>query len=512
MRPSFGKTAFILVGITLARCLIGLALPPIPDEVYYWTWSLSPDWCYWDQPGGIAWLHALWGALFGSGPASLRFLAGVFSLATSLLIYGLFRRTLDENAAFWSVIALQAAPLFGAGSVLILHDTLLLFCGALAWLLWVVALLDDRPRLWPAIGLVLAAALYAKFSAAILGAGLVLGSLLSSTGRRHLRTPWPYLGGVLAAALCGPVIAWNANHQWVAYWAVRKLAHDPKVVGLRRLASCGDFLAGQLAVITPVLAAAGLFGAIMALRRRTDETDRRRLLAIPGLAIFGYFLLGAWRAKIQANWPALAWIGLFPLGIAWLFDARRAGRRWAKPVLAAGAGLALLATLLVYFQTVTSVIRHPKDPTSQAFGWRELAVEIQKLREKAGDPYLPLVTRPYQTAAMLTYYLPDHPLVYVADYAHRGSQYTLWQDYEKLVGHDALFIDAQELPGKFARTFDQVEEWTGLSRRRGGRPVEEYRVYLVRGFHLRGEETGYYDDPVAHQIWRIKRDRGKAKK
>jgi len=512
MRSAWGKTALILGGITLVRYGLGLSLPPIPDETYYWTWSLAPDWCYWDQPAGIAWMHRGWGALFGAGPASLRALAAVLSLATSLLAYALFRRTLGEPSAFRGVLLLQTAPLFGVGSVLILHDNLLLFFGVLAWLLWAIALQDDRPRLWPLVGLAMAAALYAKFSAVILGAGLALGALLSPIGRRHLRTPWPYLGGALAAALFGPVIAWNARHQWVAYWAVRKLARDPKVVGWERLASCGDYLAGQLAVITPILAVFALIGAIAVWRRRPAETEARRLLAVPGLLIFGYFLLGAWRAKIQANWAALAWIGLFPLGIAWLSDAGRAGRRWAGPTLKVGVGLALAATLAVYLQALTGLVQHPKDPTNQAYGWRELAEDIQSRREEAGDPHLPVVTRPYQTAAMLTYYLPDHPLLYVADYAHRGSQFTLWQDYEKLAGRDALFIDSQEIPGKFARCFDQVEEKAGLFRARGGRPIEAYRGYLVRGFHLRGEETGYYDDPVAHQIWRIKRDRGKAEK
>ena len=76
------------------------------------------------------------------------------------------------------------------------------------------ALQRDRPRLWLLFGAVAALGLVMKVTMLFFGSALFLGLLLSATGRRHLRTRWPWLGALIA--LCGlvPYIAWNATHGW----------------------------------------------------------------------------------------------------------------------------------------------------------------------------------------------------------------------------------------------------------------------------------------------------------
>lgn len=505
MRRSFIQLALLLTGLSALRWLIGLGADLIPDEAYYWAWSLRPDVCYWDQPGGIAYAHYAWGRVFGDSLGSLRALAVCCSLLVSLLLFRVLRRVMPERHAFWSVLVLQTVPLFSAGAVLILHDSLLLVFSIWVVDVWLRTLLEDRPKYWLPIGVLAAAAMYAKFSAVILFAGLALAMLLHPTGRRQLRTWYPYLGAMLGLALFLPVLTWNARHQWVAYHAVRRLSFDPDVIGWQRLVSVLDYLGGQLGVVTPILAGLGLAAAWSVLREhRRPETAPRLLLVVPAVAMLVYFLVNSFRAKIQANWPAVAWLLLVPLGMDWLWRQRAERPRLAGWLARGGVGLAVTATLLLYAQVFTGLLPLPKDMTDQFYGWRDMARYIAQTRTAIGRPDIPLAARSYQTASELLYHLPERPDFYMADFAHRGSQFSLWQNYENLVGRDVLFIDEDFMPGKYKRHFAEVVELGSYARMRGKKTIATYTLFWAKGFRLNGPETEYMEDAVQHHIRRAK--------
>ncbi|MDP8222021.1 MAG: glycosyltransferase family 39 protein [Candidatus Lernaella stagnicola] len=499
MRSTFLRLLAILGAIHLVRLIVSLGVGIIPDEAYYWTWGLQLDWCYWDQPGGIAWLHGGWSALFGSGLVSLRVLATLCSLAGSLLVFGLVRRTIDEQTAFWAALLMQAVPLFGAGGALVMHDSLMLPLIAAAW--WVLArtILDDRPRGWIVVGALLALALYAKLSAIIFAFGLVTTATLDPVGRRHFRSPWPYFGAATVAICVVPVIKWNEMHQWVTFFAVRKLAVDPDIVGWQRLLSLGDYLLAQLGIVSPILAVLGFLGALWAVRQRGEPSRGLRLLAVPALFIAAYFAVNSLRAKVQGNWPAVMWLGFLPLAIAYV---KARGDRMRR-VFVIGLTISLLGLIAVYLQALLGVVPLKPDMSDQSFGWGDVARQVQERRQSFEG--VQLATKTYQTAAELRYHLPDHPPIYTADYAHRGSQFTLWQDFRNLAGRDVLFVEEGGMPRKFARHFEEVTELPPIFRLRGSKKVETLRVYHARNFRLEGQEAFYMRDPVGHHLERQRR-------
>ncbi len=491
----------VLLPLSVLRLALGAQLSLIPDEAYYWSWSLRPDWCYWDQPAGIAWAIRGWTLLFGDSVIALRGLAVACSLGASLFMFAVLRRLLGERPALWSVLILQVTPLFAAGATLIMHDSLLMLFAAAAWWAFTVTVQENRQRWWLWTGVLLAAALYAKFSAVLLGAGFAVAVLLHPTARRHLRTPWPYLGATLAGVLFAPVVLWNIKHQWVAYHAVSKLAGDPTLTGGARLLSLLDFLGGQLLVASPMLALLAVPAVWRTIREWRSPTGQNRLLlAAPALVILVYFFVNSLRAKIQANWPAMAWVALLPLAVDWA-----AGQRFRRRLLMGGTALALLMSALIHIQVFQRILPLDPDITDQFYGWPQVARQIDDLRRAHGQPAL--MTRRYQIAAELLYILPDRPDVYTADFAHRGSQFTIWQDYGKLVGHDVLFVDSQRFPGKLKRHFALVEQLPSLARLRDGQPVETLYVYLARNFTWAGPGEAYVTDPVAFQIERMIRKR-----
>ncbi len=498
MRRPFLVLGAVLLPLSLLRLALAAQVDLIPDEAYYWSWSLHPDWCYWDQPAGIAWAILLWTKLFGDSVLALRALGTLCSTATSFFIFALLRRVLDSRSAFWSVVVMQIVPLFAAGAMLILHDSLLLLFAAIAWWAAVVAVQSDRPRWWLVVGAALTGALYAKFSAVLLALGLAGAAVWHPRARRHLRTPWPYLGALLPVVLFAPVIAWNMKHQWVAYYAVTKLAENPSLVGARRLLSLLDYLGGQLGVVTPFIAAAGIWALIKTLReRRTTDGATRMLLVIPAALVLVYFLVNSLQAKIQANWPAMAWLALAPMGVEDLLHAARGRRLW-RAMLAIAIAVPAAMTLVLHIQTFRPLISVRPDITDQFYGWNELAQRVQEIRRE--HPTAALMTTRYQIAAELQYHLPDRPPVYTSDFSHRGSEFTILLDYDRLVGKDAIFVDPFEMARQMRHHFAEVVSLPSFARRRGGREVETLYVQYAREFHWAGPLPEYFADPVGYHL------------
>ncbi|HEX2808397.1 MAG TPA: glycosyltransferase family 39 protein, partial [Kineosporiaceae bacterium] len=81
------------------------------------------------------------------------------------------------------------------------------------WLITVI-LRTGRQGLWLAVGAVLGIGLLNKQLPVFLMFALLVGMLLTSTARPAPRTPWPYLGGLVAAVGWAPVLLWQARHAW----------------------------------------------------------------------------------------------------------------------------------------------------------------------------------------------------------------------------------------------------------------------------------------------------------
>jgi 4-amino-4-deoxy-L-arabinose transferase-like glycosyltransferase len=99
VRRPFVILCLALLLLSLVRLVIASQTDLIPDEAYYWSWSLHPDWCYWDQPAGIAWATFFWTKVFGHSVVTLRGLAVLCSALASLFVFLLLRKVLDEFSA-----------------------------------------------------------------------------------------------------------------------------------------------------------------------------------------------------------------------------------------------------------------------------------------------------------------------------------------------------------------------------------------------------------------------------
>ena len=364
--PGLARALILLAVLTAVRLAVAAAAPLSPDEAYYWVWSRGLQAGYLDHPPMVAlWIRA-GTTLAGHGVFGVRLLAPLAAALGSVLLAraaeDLFAgRRLGVPAA----ALLNATLLMGAGAVTMTPDTPLLFFWTAT--LWSVARLQatGRPSWWLVAGLMAGCALDSKYTASLLGAGLALWLVAAPDGRRWLRTPWPWAGGLLAGLSFAPVLWWNAGHGWVSFLKQGGRTGDWRPS--QALSHIGELVASQIGLATPlvaILCGAGVWAA--ARRWRTGAAPALlAALTLPGVAVFTQHAIGD---RVQANWPAI----LFPA--ACIAAAAYAPRYWRQ---ASALGLAI--GVLVYVQAATAILPLPRslDPTLiRLGGWDDLARDV----------------------------------------------------------------------------------------------------------------------------------------
>lgn len=230
----------------------------------------------------------------------------------------------------------------------------------LTWTLALYALIrlcrDESPRWWIALGAAVGLGLLTKFSAAFLGAALLL-AILATPRRAWLRTRWPWLAALLALAIGSPSLVGQIR---LGFPVLSQMA-DLRATQLERVTPL-EFIAGQLLWGPATLI--GLAGLAALLTRRDLRPFRvvgwtclcvmAILLALHGksyyagplyptlLAAGGVWLerVGSPRTGAALRWGAAAALLLFmavllPLGVPILAPERMA--RYARAIGATAA-------------------------------------------------------------------------------------------------------------------------------------------------------------------------------
>ena len=462
-----------LLLLTALRLAAAALLPLSPDEAYYWVWGRTLQPGYLDHPPMVAIWIAAGTHLAGDGAFGIRLLGPLgLALASLALASGadaLMPRLRPGKAA---ALLLNAMPLTTAGAVLMTPDTPLFVFWCLG--LWALARLHATGNgwWWLAFGALGGCALLSKYTGALLGAGVVLWLLAEPTARRWWRDWRLYAGGLLAALVFSPVVAWNAAHGWASFAKQGGRAGAGLGRGLRYV---WELLAGQLGIASPIIFLLCLLGsglAALAWARRRDSAAG--LLAALTIPVALLFLWQATGSRVQGNWPAI----LYPAAV--MAAAAFTTRRWQW----AGAALGGAMTLAVLVQAAFAPLPLPRsmDPSlARLGGWEELAHAVEDARLESGTAFV--AAEEYGLAAELALHLPPGiPVVALGD---RWDLFTL---PVPPAGQGGLML-------RSLRRGDGPSLWPGavplgeIARQRKGVEAERYRLLRV--------ETPAGDQPAA---------------
>jgi 4-amino-4-deoxy-L-arabinose transferase-like glycosyltransferase len=366
-----------LAGLLVLRVIVGGAVHLTEDEAYYRLWSMTPAFGYYDHPPMIAWWIWAGRHVVGDSPLGVRLAPILGAAATSLLVYDLARQAggearTAERAAIWY----NAMPLIAGGGFLAVPD-------APASLFWTLTLccvfraLSAKTTLWwIAAGTAAGLALLSKYSALFLGPGIFLWLVCTPRHRRQLLGPGPWLAAIVAAAIFGLNVVWNAEHHWLTF------AKQFGRVAATHLAPghLAEFGATQMLLVNPLLAVfllrrpPGVRGA-----RGAGDVDLLAFVATSAPFVF-YLVIHSLHDRVQAHWPAPVYpaLAICSAAAAARMDSSRVWARLRLAVPVVGFTVCALALALVL---IPAGALGPKfDPASPVRGWPEFASRLERLR------------------------------------------------------------------------------------------------------------------------------------
>jgi len=430
------------------------------DELYYLACAKRLAWGYVDHPPLSIAVLALIRGLVGDVMWAVRLPAALAAGATALVAALLARRlgggAFAQSLAALCVCASPAAMVLG--SFFSMNAFELLLWPAAALLL--VRLLEaDEARWWLPFGLLMGFGLLNKHTT-VLFLGAVGVALLLVPARRHLLTPWPWLGALAALMVVAPNLAWQHANGWPSLEFYRN-AQRFKNIATPPLKALAD----QVLFAGPGSLPVWLAGLAFLLRDRAAR--RLRLLGFAFLLLLGLMLAsGSSRPdRIGAFYPILFAAGAVAIS-TW---SDRPGRGWLRPaalVLVAGSGLFVAPITLpllppervaAYAQATGILPRLERGKTSpipqwlaDRTGWPEFVADVEAVVSSlsAEDRARAILYAPsYGQAGALELFGPGYGLPSTTICNH--NTYHLWStghtDSEVLVAAGAREEDLRRL-------------------------------------------------------------------
>ncbi len=387
----------ILASIVLAKLLLHLLAINnygyFRDELYYLASTEHLDWGYVDHPPLSIAILAVVKVTFGDSLAAIRSIPVLAGMAVVVLT-GLITRELNGGRVAQGIAALAAlfSPVFLGLCTFYSMNALDLFFWALAALVLLRAIREQRPALWAAFGIVLGFGLLNKISMLWLSGGLFAG-LLFTQHRRVLRQRRPWVAALIAVTVFTPHVIWQIVNGWPTLEFMRN------ATSMKMLSdSPAGFLADQVLNMNVGSAPVWLAGLAVCFSRRFDP--RGLVLGWMYLAVLALLLVAG---SARASYLAPAYCGLLAMGgIAIEQFSLKPGRAWVRNtiialVVAGGIASAPLALPLLPVETFVKyqawLGMTPRTEERQSmgelpqhfadmFGWEELTALVAKAYDK----------------------------------------------------------------------------------------------------------------------------------
>jgi len=475
------NTAVTILALVALRLVAAAWTPLTFDEAYYWMWSKHLAGGYYDHPPAVAVVIRLGTMVAGDTELGVRLVSILLALPMSWALY----RTAailfgGQRVAATATILLNVTLMAAVGTLIVTPDAPLLVASSFVLFFLAKVLETGRGAWWLAVGAAVGAALLSKYTALFFGPAILIWLVSVPKLRRWLISPWPYFGGLVAAAVFSPVILWNADHHWVSFI---------KQIGRARIedfkpAFIAELIPTQIAFATPLVFILGAMGLYALLRRNAGASAARMLINSMFWTIVAYFIWHSLHARVEANWfapvyPAFAIAAAVAANLA-QWDPRRQRLvkfclRWASPV-----GILIFALLIVQANTgVLTGYRRDATVRSVGVGWRELAGEIEAVRLRVGATCL--LAPDYGTTGWLAFYLPKGTCV--AQQTQRIRWVNMPEPDPAQLAGKLLYVDEARPGGRpyLKEKFARVEKVAELKRNRGPLLIETYALDLLEG-------------------------------
>ncbi len=383
----------------------------------------------------VAWLIALIRLLPGEAQLHIRILTVAGTAFVSWVLFAIGRDCLNNpRAGFWAAVILNFTPAGMALGFITTPDTPLAIFWSLGMYAFLRAINDVHDRWWMVTGIALGCGALSKYNMILFVPSVAVAILAFKKYRPLVKTRRYWLMVVLAALGTIPIIYWNIQHDWISF----KFQLDSRLAGNTRsiMHNIGEFIGGQLGTIGltlwPVLWFVALRNAWFSYRQNDEKRFFLAWLALPTLLFFTYT---GFTAKVEANWPQIAYLSAMLLAAEWICEKGKSRRIYW--VIGPSAALAIIAVV----QVMTLVLPLPakSDISLRLHGWRQVGEILKKIDSQTGNKLV--FACQGATLTTLTGYYAELPSARIAEIVSTGN-FRVWQKDRYLpAGSDMIYVD-----------------------------------------------------------------------
>jgi hypothetical protein len=503
----YAKFVILLIIAAVVRLVMVGRVPLGGDEAYYWIWSKHLSWGYYDHPPMISFIMRLFEGIGGNSTLTIRLASVVMAAIASLVTYKLaLAVSRSERAAFLAGLMTIACPLISLKALEISPDsTVVALSIAYIYVLY-LAIFENRSWAWALSGIVLGLALLTKLTALLLPVSLLIYLLIDRKHRFLMARPWPYISVLIGALVFSPFLVWCAHNDWITFrfHFVMRVSSEAYAVKNR----LPQFLGEQTALISPFLFVLSLISLVTVLIRKDENRGKYLFLGAFGALPILAFALVSLRSEVFPHWTMAGYPPLFILSaiafVGWEDSRNRFKAGFVK--FSIGFGIALCC--LAYFALVSPGVQAyfvKAGVVNEIYSYESLTQKIHQAVD--GKPNMFVLTDSYARSASLTYYT-KRPAFLIARTQIMGMEFLRWQDFNLLLGRDALYIDNQTrydrhdiqeyLTASFA-SLDNEQVWNIYLTRPDGKTYLAHRFFVTVCRNLR--KSDFYDE----KDWRLLR-------
>ena len=384
------------------------------DESYYYFYSRHLAWGYYDHPPLLALLIRSGYDIFNN-ELGVRLLVVLLSAFTFLIL-----QKLVNSVHFGLVVILFFSfPVFHITGFMAIPDTILVFFTVLFFLTYREFTRNRSVLNAVILGIVMAGMFYSKY----LGIIIVFFTVLSDLRLLVSRKFW--LSVIVTTLLFLPHLAWQYLHDFPTfYYHLLERSHDEFFNWM----NFGDFLAGQVAMVNPLL----FIPVIWHLFRfkPVNQYERALKFSAAGSLLLPFLLM--LRGRVEANWTIA---GLVPLFIIACIALERNAK--LKSYLYYTFGISLILILAARLMLISQLIPEPyRDKIHiESHGWKAFAEKVSHL---AGDRPVVFVSS-YQNASQYRFYTGLEAFSFNSE-IYRSNQYDLEGIEQGLQGREVLIV------------------------------------------------------------------------
>jgi hypothetical protein len=412
------KIGWQIAILWLVLNLLQAAFTPLTeDEAYYWMYSTSLDWGYFDHPPMVA--VFIWLGGWMGGELGVRLVAVFAQVVALLLIWRLVRIQWPgpHQAKVFFGIAFSILIFQAFGFISTPDAPLLLFSALFLYVFHKFLGTQNFPNAL-LLGLCAAALLYSKYHGALL-IGL---AVLANPGL--LRKPYLYMAGFFALLVFSPHLYWQFKHNFPSF-RYHLVDRNQEFKAWYVF----EFITNLVLVFNPLLWPP-LIRAV--LKSDWKEPFSRTLLVVLGGFLI-FFLISTTRGHVQPQWLVVCTLPILILSYNYVFSNPRASRYVLRLV-----GWVIPLSLIVRLIMATEWTPMP----NQFFHPREFAVKVKEIAHGRGVAF----TRSYQRASLYGFYADSDQVFSAGTYKSRRSQFDIWKKEEAMHLQPIVWLGGQTSP------------------------------------------------------------------